>query len=184
MKNISLFLSVIMVAFTLGCGDKMKSNSGDGDNKGADVGPLVTKDLIHKFRYFKGGWFGQAGVANWSHDMTFDFLQWDATQQGYKVLAVYPDSLCNKGGFISITEVNSLIDLYGKDQYMSYPDTGPFLADAGVETIEITTSTGLVRTFHLDKTLSLGAGDKYILEPAPIRSFLTGLWDGLPTACQ
>lgn len=175
-KTLPLII-VILAAFNLGCSGSLKSNSGPDANK-SSVDPV---ELIVEIKYFKGGYY-TADPVNWSHDMTLDFLKWNATAGAYEVRAKHPDPLCSKGGYITPDQVTQMMDIYHK--MVLFTAHSPLLVvDAGEETIQVKTENGSVRRYHLMSTTAPD-GEQYVENPQPIRDFLRALWESLPTACQ
>lgn len=166
-----VFLSLNLLA---GCKSKTNNNPADG---AVNTTGTPGTEVIVSAKYFKGGWFSPA--PNWSHDMTIDFLQY--TNGAYKVSAKDTDPLCFKSGSLTVADAQQMIGLYS--QMILYVSTGPKLADAGVEYIEIKTQSGKITKYHLQNT-EVPAGEVYVSNPEAMSDFLQDLEASLAIACQ
>lgn len=176
MKQIkAIILTFLGVALLAGCKSKSNNDSGDGGTVGGTGVPGT--EVIVSAKYFRGGWFSPP--PNWSHDMTIDFLQYN--NGSYKVSAKHADSLCFKSGGLTVAEAQQLITLY--TQMILFASTGPKVADAGVEYLEVKTQSGKLTKYHLQNT-EVPAGELYVSNPEAMRDFLQDLEGSLATACQ
>lgn len=170
MKNMKVILITVLAVLSVSC--KSKSNS----DPAAGAGATGTTDVIVELKYFRGGWFGPS--PNWSHDMTIDFLVYNAGE--YKVTAKHTDPLCFKSGGITVAEVNSLITVYS--QMILMASTGITLPDLGNEYVQIKTQEGIIRKYHLLNG-NVPFGELYSTNPQALRDFLQDLEASLAVAC-
>lgn len=176
MKTFKLISSVFVVAFMV-AGCKGKSSSNTADVGGSATGTTTTQDVIISLHYFRGGGF--APNPTWDRDMTIDFLSFNNSQ--YLVTAEVADPLCFKTGGITVAETSDLFYLYSNLLLMT--SNGPQTADYGVEYIEVTTSTGIVRRFYLDNH-EVPAGEQFAINPNALSDYLKDLEASLAVACQ
>lgn len=158
----------------IGCKAKNSSNTNAGPG-GSVTG--TTQDIVISFKYFRGGWFSP--YPNWSHDMTIDFLSFNANE--YLVTAKHADPLCFKTGGITISETSDLFYLYSN--LLLVTSTGPQTADYGVEYIEVKTNTGVIRRYYLDNH-EVPAGEQFAINPNALSTYLKDLHASLLTVCQ
>lgn len=179
MKTFKLLFATLVIAFlSVGCKGSKSAKSDGGSGGGG--GTVYSNDVLNSFKYFRGGWLSPGG-ANWDYDMTINFLNYKDGQ--WEVNTKYPDPLCGKTGGLTVAQANDLINLY--QQLKLYKATEPALPDAGVEYIEITTSTGAVRKFYFKSgTTAIPKDELYASNPEALRDYLQSLYKSLPTVCQ
>jgi len=175
MKN--LIVTILSVALLAGC--KGKSNNDSGDAGVGGLGGTPGTEVVTSITYFKGGWFSPP--PNWSHDMTINFLKYNTVTSEYEIKAKHADALCFKSGGINVAEAQQLISLYS--QMILFVSTGPKLADAGLEYIEVKTQSGKTTRYHLQNT-EVPAGELYVSNPDAMSDFMQDLEASLATACQ
>lgn len=171
LKTIILILSSGLLFAA--CGKK------DGKDNG-HVPDTVTQqsETVASFKYYKGGFYPPPNSPNWSNDMIITF-----TTTGFSIEGRHPDALCGRSGPYTEAQAKVLFDLVSALIVSVKAPGGPQTADAGVEYIEITSSQGVVKKYHL-MNMEVPVGEMFAVNPQNIRTYLQDLEAGLATFCQ
>lgn len=152
-------LGIILFLYTIGtasCSKILSANMGDPLELQSTA--VVKAEDISEITYFHGGWFGPAGMPNWSHDMRFTFN----TDGSVGISAKIPEDVyCGKSGSFTAEQKDTFVKLINKMKI------GPMMfgaVDGGVNLLTIKTKKAEDIKIYLPQSDFIGEDQLYALE--------------------